>query len=83
MQDKDGHHDYWSPDFTLCGWMENNCITNFFDGDDVKRTYELRGVGEISGVKYYHFDDVFRSRDETYNILGRFLKKYPVLRGDT
>ena len=69
-QDKDGHHDYWAPPtFTISGliWAGKEYGT---DGDDVGLTYPL------NGVTYYHWDDLIRSRDATYNILGRFYRKY-------
>ena len=69
-QDKDGHHDYWTPPtFTISGliWAGKEYGT---DGDGVGLTYPL------NGVTYYHWDDLIRSRDATYNILGRFYKEY-------
>ena len=30
----------------------------------------------VDGVDYYQFDNIIRSRDDTYDVLGRFHKKY-------
>ena len=68
-QDKEGHIDYYARKITLLTFIDG-ALSEAWDAgtyaDDVTNTYS------INGVKYYHFDDVIRSRNETYNILGRF-----------
>ena len=74
VQDKWGHNDdyqedkadIWAsiPGFLMAGY------TGLVE-DQVKSI-----VDPANGIKYEHFDDVIRSRDETYSILGRFYKEY-------
>jgi len=72
VQDIYGHNEYYRIDVTPGGiatvavnvFGGNNYIIN--DGDDYEMVYS------IHGVKYYHFDDILRARDATYNVLRRW-----------
>ena len=75
-QDKHGHDDYYAPDASMIGLVLAVIANGAADGDAVKDSYSL------DGVRYYHFDNLIpKTRDATYDILGRFSKKYPILRG--
>jgi len=66
LQDKHGHSDYYKQE-------ETNLLKGPFYGiveDQSGSCYYL------NGIKYEHFDDIIKSRDETHNVLGRFYKKY-------
>jgi len=67
LQDKHGHSDYYQ---TQKNWPFSEAYQVGKDEDDVTHTYS------IGLIEYEHFDDVIKSRDETYNVLGRFYKKY-------
>ena len=66
LQDKWGHSDYY---------MEQKNLLNFVSygtrEDDVEDVYT-----DATGIKHEHFEEVIKSRDETYSVLGRFFKDY-------
>jgi len=68
MQDKDGHSDYYVDDGTAPIW---ETAPNVYYADQVNHYYF-----DKVGVKIEHFEDVIKSRDETYAVLGRFYKEY-------
>jgi len=69
MQDKHGHSDYYAREGILPTSDNTQAAAN---ADKVDHYYfDLK-----TGVKIEHFEDVIKSRDETYNILGRFYKEY-------
>jgi len=71
-QDKHGHADYFVlPKYSFVGNIVYGSIRGEGDGDNVKQE-----LGPIDGITYYHWDNLIRSRNETYNILGRFHMKY-------
>jgi len=71
MQDKHGHIEYYQTETLYKPESILSIIASgLTDGDEVDLVYD------IHGVKYYHFDDIIRARDATYNILGRFYMAY-------
>jgi len=69
-QDKHGHDDYYAAaKYSLVGNIISGALKGG-DGDKVDGKYER------NGVTYYHFDNLIRTRDETYSMLGRFFEVY-------
>ncbi|MCL2512541.1 MAG: hypothetical protein FWF08_01460 [Oscillospiraceae bacterium] len=77
VQDKHGHNDYYY-DLRVFDNLFTLLISSVIPGileDRVTETYDLCLYGD-KVMTYEHFDDVIKSRDETYHILGRFYKEY-------
>jgi len=76
VQDKDGHADYWQIEpFALIYLVSMIVVYGMFDGDDVGAYIDQ------DEVRYYQTENLSRTRDVTYDVIGRFAKQYPVLRG--
>jgi len=76
LQDKHGHNNYYQEQRKdLC-----SAITAGIEEDSAGSVFYLflyeSSNGEKRKMKYEHFDDIIRTRDETYNVLGRFYKGY-------
>ena len=68
MQDKDGHIDFFASDDPFEDFFGS--LIAGLKADMVFVTYN------INGITYEHFDNMIQSRDETYNIIGRFYMEY-------
>ena len=74
-QDKDGHADFWQIEFSsTLELLYKGFTLGFFDGDDVSAYFDQ------DEVRYYQTENLVRTRDATFDVLGRFLHKYSYLR---
>jgi len=71
IQDKYGHLDYF---YELSTCLLKS-VAPGWNADQVGYSYEIILYGDKTMV-YEHFDDVIKTRDVTYGLLGRFFKEY-------